>query len=175
MSRPPHAPPRPLYKQQSWSPDMIREEAWQRRKESHVISNRRHKLNKSLSDDDLEELKACIELGFGFDSPKFDPKLSNTIPALTLYHAVNKQYNNHTLFRSSSTSSLASESHISSSNNIIFNKADDLAVKKTRLKQWAQVVACAVRHSQSSPSLCSQNSDQINTSNHVHAHGATEN
>ncbi|XP_019420648.1 PREDICTED: uncharacterized protein LOC109330825 [Lupinus angustifolius] len=125
----------------------------------------------SLSDDDLEELKACTELGFEFDSPE----IVEYNPALTLYHAINKQYNNHSLFRSSSTSSLASESNISSPNNTIFNKADDLAVKKTRLKQWAQVVACAVRHSRSSPSLCAQNSDQINTSNHVHAHGAEGN
>ncbi|CAL0313560.1 unnamed protein product [Lupinus luteus] len=157
MSRPPHAPPRPLYKHQSWSPDMIREEAWQRRKESHFSS--RYRLSKSLSDADLDELKACIELGFGFDSPKIDPKLSNTIPALELYLAVNKQYNSHSLSRSSSTSSFVSESDTSTSNNTIFNPADDLAMKKIRLKQWAQVVAFAVRQSQSSPSLCSQPSD----------------
>ncbi|OIW20771.1 hypothetical protein TanjilG_23127 [Lupinus angustifolius] len=119
MSRPPHAPPRQLFKHQSWSPDMIREEAWQRRKESHFSS--RYRLSKSLSNADLEELKACIELGFGFDSPKIDPKLSNTIPALELYLAVNKQYNSHSLSRSSSTSSFVSESDTSSSNNTIFN------------------------------------------------------
>ncbi|KAE9597268.1 hypothetical protein Lalb_Chr16g0384761 [Lupinus albus] len=119
MSRPPHAPLRPLYKHQSWSPDMLREEAWQRRKESHFSS--RYRLSKSLSDDDLEELKACIELGFGFDSPKIDPKLSNTIPALELYLAVNKQYNTHSLSRSSSTSSFVSQSDTSRSNNTIFN------------------------------------------------------
>ncbi|KAK7362567.1 hypothetical protein VNO77_04683 [Canavalia gladiata] len=154
MSKRPHAPPpRPLYKQQSWSPDMLREEAWHRRKENQ------HRLSKSLSEDDLEELKACIELGFGFDSPKIDPKLSNTIPALELYHAVNKQYNNHSLSRSSSSSSLVSDSDIAGP-TVIFNPGDDLAAKKTRLKQWAQVVACAVR--QSSPYSASYPSDQVN-------------
>ncbi|CAJ1939587.1 unnamed protein product [Sphenostylis stenocarpa] len=153
MSNRAHAPPpRPLYKQQSWSPDMLRDEAWQRRKDNHQVSGenrRRHRLSKSLSEDDLEELKACIDLGFGFDSPEIDPKLSNTIPALELYLAVNKQYNQHSFSRSSSSSSLQSDSDTSSPTTI-FNPGDDLAVKKTRLKQWAQVVACAVRESSSS-------------------------
>ncbi|KAK7319871.1 hypothetical protein RJT34_04599 [Clitoria ternatea] len=166
MSRPPHAPPqpppRPLYKQQSWSPDTLRDEAWQRRKNSHVSggNHRHHRLSKSLSEDDLQELKACIDLGFGFDSPEIDPKLSNTIPALELYHAVNKQYNNHSLSRSSSSSSLVSDTDISSPTTPIFNPGDDLDVKKTRLKQWAQVVACAVRQSSSSSSG-SYSSDQV--------------
>ncbi|KAK7362631.1 hypothetical protein VNO77_04749 [Canavalia gladiata] len=160
MSRRLHAPPRPLYKQQSWSPDMLREEAWQRRKDNHVsIGSDRHRQSKSFSEDDLDELKACIELGFGFESPEIDPKLSNTIPALELYHAVNKQYNNHSLSRSSSSSSIVSDSDTACS-TAIFNPGDDSAAKKTRLKQWAQVVACAVRQS---PSSSGSNSfDQVN-------------
>ncbi|TKY59031.1 hypothetical protein E2542_SST16107 [Spatholobus suberectus] len=164
MSRRPQAPPpRPLYKQQSWSPDMLRDEAWQRRKDHHVSGDNRrlHRLSKSLSEDDLDELKACIELGFGFDSPEIDPKLSNTIPALELYHAVNKQYSNHSLSRSSSSSSLVSDSDIASPTTI-FNPGDDLAAKKTRLKQWAQVVACAVRECSSSSGSYSYPSDQVN-------------
>ncbi|KAI4298461.1 hypothetical protein L6164_032016 [Bauhinia variegata] len=147
MSKPPQGPPRPLYKQQSWSPDIIRDEAWQRKKGNHV-ADRRHRPSKSLSDDDLEELKACIELGFGFDSPEIDPKLSNTIPALELYHAVHKQYNC-SLSRSSSASSLVSDSDNGSGSapSTIFDPDDDLAAKKTRLRQWAQVVACAIRQS----------------------------
>lgn len=46
-----------------------------------------------MTDEDLDELKACIELGFGFDSPKVDRRLSDTLPALELYYAVNKNYN----------------------------------------------------------------------------------
>ena len=117
MSKP-HAPPRPLYKQHSWSPDIHRDEAWLRRKGSNKNSSGLRR-NKSVSDDDLEELKACIELGFGFDSPEVDPKLSDTIPALEFFYAVNKQYSS-SLSRSSSSSSLmASDTEIESPNTII--------------------------------------------------------
>lgn len=112
---PPHAPAqlprRPLYKQQSWSPDTLREEAWQRRKDNNVAASAaaggggvRH--SKSLSEDDLDELKACIELGFVVDSPELDRRLSDMIPAMELYHSINKQYNQSRLSRSSSSSSI---------------------------------------------------------------------
>ena len=114
MSKPPHAPPRLLYKQQSWSPDLLREEAWERRKVNKV----HHRHSKSLSEDDLQELKACTELGFGFDSPELDPKLSDTIPALELYHAVNKQYSQN-ISRSSSSSSLPFEGDGPNSGTVI--------------------------------------------------------
>lgn len=113
MSKP-QGPPRPLYKQHSWTPDTRREEAWLRRKGKYGGDRlRRHK---SLSDEDLDELKGCIDLGFGFgvDSPDVDTKLSETIPALGLYYAVNRQYSN-SLSRSSSASSLmTSDSEIES-------------------------------------------------------------
>ncbi|KAM4088825.1 hypothetical protein ACB094_07G101600 [Castanea mollissima] len=152
MSSRPHAPPRPLYKQHSWSPDIHRDEAWLRRKGSNKNSSsgdpNRLRRNKSVSDDDLEELKACIELGFGFDSPEVDPKLSDTIPALEFYYAVNKQYSN-SLSRSSSSSSLvASDIEIETPNPII-DQGEDAELVKARLRQWAQVVACAVRQSAS--------------------------
>ncbi|KAL3646282.1 hypothetical protein CASFOL_011462 [Castilleja foliolosa] len=83
---PPHAAP--LYKQNSWSPDSHREEAWLRQK-----AGRRNRRSRSVTDEDLDELKACIELGFGFDSPEIDQRLSDTFPAYGLYYAVNKQYN----------------------------------------------------------------------------------
>ncbi|GMY06058.1 DUF1685 family protein [Fagus crenata] len=150
MSKP-HGPPRPLYKQLSWSPDMLRDEAWQRRKGNYKSEPNRLRRNKSVSDDDLEELKACIELGFGFDSQNTDSKLSDTIPALEFYNTVNKQYSN-SLSRSSSSSSLmASDSEIETSKTII-DQGDDAELVKTRLKQWAQVVACAVRQSSSTSS-----------------------
>ncbi|GMN30113.1 hypothetical protein TIFTF001_002705 [Ficus carica] len=97
LARGPHAPP-PLYKQRSWSPDVCREEAWLRRKNNSGMRRKsRHQLqqrSKSVTDEDLDELKACIELGFGFDSPEpADQRLSDTLPALELYYAVNKHYN----------------------------------------------------------------------------------
>ncbi|KAK9287252.1 hypothetical protein L1049_015918 [Liquidambar formosana] len=146
---PPPRPP-PLYKQRSWSPDMQRDEAWLRRKGSYGAGGSRLRRSKSVSDEDLDELKACIELGFGFDSPDVDPKLSATFPALDFYHAVNKQYSK-SLSRSSSTPSMASDSDLGSTDTI-FDSGEDPATVKTRLRQWAQVVACSVRQSLSPPS-----------------------
>ncbi|CAK8577492.1 unnamed protein product [Lathyrus sativus] len=150
MSKPSNSrPPSRLYKHATWSPDMLREEAWRRRKHDHVSRSSTRRLTKSVSEDDLQELKACFELGFGFDSPETDPKLCDTIPALKLYHAVNKQYNDHSLSRSSSSSSIVSDSGIANT-TAIFNPAEDLPAKKNRLKQWAKMVACVVRQSSSS-------------------------
>lgn len=96
-----HVPPSTsLSKQHSWSPDLIREEAWSKRRD--ISRNRRR--GKSLTDDDLDELKASIELGFGFGSPEVtDPRLSNTLPALELYYAVQKSYNDAVSNKSSSS------------------------------------------------------------------------
>lgn len=88
-------PPRPLYKQHSWSPDILRDEAWTNRRKNHRLRRGR-----SVTDDDLDELRACFDLGFNLDSPDLDPKLSSTFPALEFYQTVNRQYNS--LSRSSS-------------------------------------------------------------------------
>uniref|UniRef100_A0A5B7B2D5 Membrane insertase YidC n=1 Tax=Davidia involucrata TaxID=16924 RepID=A0A5B7B2D5_DAVIN len=146
--------PAPLYKQKSWSPDTCRDEAWLKRKGNH---DRRKRRSKSVTDEDLDELKACIELGFGFDSPEMDQRLSDTLPALGLYYAVNKQYydsvSKPSSSSSSSFSSTASDCDTPSplgSPHTIFGPGDNPQMVKTRLKQWAQVVACSVRQS----SLC---------------------
>ncbi|XP_076934526.1 uncharacterized protein LOC143600854 [Bidens hawaiensis] len=124
----------PLYKHNSWSPDIVRDEEWLRRKQNHRRSN------KSVTDEDIDELKACIELGFGFSES--NDRLSNTLPALGLYYAVNKQYND-TVSKSPLVTSPDSSS--------LFARGDDPRIMKTRLRQWAQVVACSVRQSSSSP------------------------
>ncbi|PSS21281.1 Eukaryotic translation initiation factor 3 subunit A like [Actinidia chinensis var. chinensis] len=137
------APPPPLIKHNSWSPDAYREEAWQRRKGNH---GRRSRRIKSVTDEDLDELKACIELGFGFESPKMDQRLSDTFPALGLYYAVNKRYNDDVSKSSSSVSDCGSPSSVGSPHNI-FGPGENPQTVKTRLRQWAQVVACSVRQS----------------------------
>ncbi|XP_009761853.1 uncharacterized protein [Nicotiana sylvestris] len=142
----------PLFKQKSWSPDMLREEAWLKRKGNYCTKLADRRRSKSVTDDDLEELRACFDLGFGFDSPDLDPKLTETFPALELYQAVNKQYG-YTLSRSSSSSTVASDfdttSFVGSSSSIV-DPGEDPEMVKTRLRQWAQVVACSVRQSSSS-------------------------
>ncbi|XP_068641268.1 uncharacterized protein [Aristolochia californica] len=138
------ARPGSLYKQRSWSTDTYRDEAWLRRKEF-----RRRRRSHSVTDDDVDELKACIELGFGFDSPEVDRRLSDTLPALDFYYAVNKQYNDSVLVRTPSEASAVSETDVDavSSPPSIFDPGDNPQLMKARLKQWAQVVACSIRQS----------------------------
>ncbi|PIN07292.1 hypothetical protein CDL12_20147 [Handroanthus impetiginosus] len=133
--------PTPLYKQNSWSPDILRDEAWTNRRRNHRLRRGR-----SVTDDDLDELRGCFDLGFHFDSPDLDPKLSSTFPALEFYYAVNRQYGN-ALSRSSSASFSDFDSASSSigSPRSIIDPGEDPEMVKTRLKQWAQVVACSVR------------------------------
>ncbi|CAI0557301.1 unnamed protein product [Linum tenue] len=120
----------------SWSPETGREEVWRRRKGNHnQKSASRSRLGRSVTDEDLDELKACIELGFGFepDSPDLDPRLSDALPALGFYCAVNRQYNEIILSRTSSDSSIS------------VGSGEDAETVKTRLRQWARVVACSVK------------------------------
>lgn len=46
---------------------------------------------KSLTDDDLEELKGCLDLGFGFNYEEI-PELRNTLPALELCYSMSQKY-----------------------------------------------------------------------------------
>ncbi|XP_016491219.1 uncharacterized protein LOC107810900 [Nicotiana tabacum] len=146
-SEPPSAAVNSLYKQKSWSPDTFRDEAWQRRKGTH--GSRLKQRSKSVTDEDLDELKACIELGFGFDSPEIDQRLSDTFPAYGLFYAVNKQYAD-TLSKTSSLSSVISYCESPAppgSPHTIVDQGDNPQTVKTRLRQWAQVVAWSVRQS----------------------------
>ncbi|XP_011069489.1 uncharacterized protein LOC105155313, partial [Sesamum indicum] len=112
--------------------------------------------SRSVTDEDLDELKACIELGFGFDSAEMDQRLSDTFPAYGLYYAVNKQYNDAASKTPPPPSSPLSPSQSEcdtpsplGSPHTIFDPGDNPQTMKTRLRQWAQVVACAVRQSPS--------------------------
>ncbi|KAL2906234.1 Protein phosphatase 1 regulatory subunit 42 [Bienertia sinuspersici] len=136
----------PLQKHKSWSPDSYRDELWLKRKQQSR--------SKSLTDEDFDDLKACFELGFGFDSPDSisNSRLSHTLPALGFYFAVNKSYNE-TILKSnkSATSSSSSENDLSVSSLggnplTIISPGDDPKTIKTRLRHWAQVVACSVKH-----------------------------
>lgn len=85
-------PPRRLLKHQSWSSESCREEAWIRKKDQQSKLRK----SKSLTDDDVDELRGCIDLGFGFgfdSEDEGDHKLCDTLPALYFYYAVNKHYN----------------------------------------------------------------------------------
>lgn len=64
---------------------------WERRRRQ-ILKQERRKDNdvEDLTDEDLSELKGCIELGFGFKEEE-GQGLCNTLPALDLYFAVNRQ------------------------------------------------------------------------------------
>lgn len=68
--------------------------AWERRRRQiqRQERGRRNSIHNcdDLTDEDLNELKGCIELGFGFNEED-GQKLCNTLPALDLYFAVNRQ------------------------------------------------------------------------------------
>ncbi|EOA32541.1 hypothetical protein CARUB_v10015830mg, partial [Capsella rubella] len=108
-------PPEPLKKQQS----LNRDEAWLRMTKRRP-SDRLRRTKSCITNDDIEELIGCFDIGFGFepDSSDFSPRLSKTIPALDLYTAVHRQYNNHL----SRTSSELDVINNSSTTTTIINK-----------------------------------------------------
>ncbi|ERN03420.1 uncharacterized protein LOC18431560 [Amborella trichopoda] len=93
----------------------------------------------TCTDEDLKELKGCIELGFGFGLDE-DHKLCGMLPALTLYYAVKRQYLSCNSHPSSSSSN--SEPEVA-----MVTVSDDSQLTKTRLKHWAQAVACSIMQS----------------------------
>ncbi|XP_050373534.1 uncharacterized protein LOC126791166 isoform X2 [Argentina anserina] len=88
---------------------------------------------KSLTDEDLDELKGCLDLGFGFSYEEI-PELCNTLPALELCYSMSQKF----MDSCSSVSSPIANWKISS-------PGDHPEDVKARLKYWAQAVACTVK------------------------------
>ncbi|KAL8154552.1 uncharacterized protein LOC141659497 [Apium graveolens] len=110
---------------------------------------------KSLSDEDLEELKGCLDLGFGFSYDEI-PELCNTLPALELCYSLSQKFlddqqHHHRSPDNSSYSVSLSESPSPSppsgaiANWKISSPGDHPEDVKARLKFWAQAVACTVK------------------------------
>lgn len=172
---------RMMSRQRSWTStsEMSREEAWVRRrgqlleeeKRTHqlLLEENKKRIGRSVSDlgdrlrwsqparargvtdEDVEELRGCIDLGFRFSLDE-DPALCNTFPALDLYYAINRQFN---VSKSKSlpdwNSSQQSESFSGSPSSQfsdtwkISSPGEDSQEVKTKLRHWAQVVACSAR------------------------------
>ncbi|WOL14334.1 hypothetical protein Cni_G23114 [Canna indica] len=98
---------------------------------------------KSLTDDDLEELKGCLDLGFGFSYDEI-PELCNTLPALELCYSMSRTLEagdgNAAAERSD-----AAVAALPVANWKISSPGDHPDEVKARLKFWAQAVACTVR------------------------------
>ncbi|KAG9452049.1 hypothetical protein H6P81_004953 [Aristolochia fimbriata] len=175
-------PRRHLSKQLSMQ-ETSREAAWERRRRQRLAQARSNSgvgtggldasasasasaagSSRSLTDEDLDELKGSIDLGFGFNEED-GAELCGTLPALDLYFAVNRQLSDckHRLSsvstpspvstpRGGSTSSIGDQStesprspHLHHDPWKICNPGDNPQHVKTRLRHWAQAVACSVR------------------------------
>jgi len=128
-------------------------------------SSSTERVAKRLTDGDLDELKGSMDLGFRFDEQKGGQDLCDTLPALDLYFAINRQLSEPKMRWS--TSSVPSLSATKSSPNLcstptpgsptahsnpmdswkICSPGDNPQLVKTRLRHWAQLVACSVKHS----------------------------
>ncbi|XP_023911041.1 uncharacterized protein LOC112022656 [Quercus suber] len=134
-----------------------RDIAWEKRRRQIIRQERKkngiNQDSEDLTDEDLNELKGSIELGFGFNEED-GQTLCNTLPALDLYFAVNRQFSTSPVStpggssssldaRSSSFESPKSESDAWK----ICSPGDDPQQVKTKLRHWAQAVACSVMQS----------------------------
>ncbi|KAK1400520.1 TyrS [Heracleum sosnowskyi] len=110
---------------------------------------------KSLSDEDLEELKGCLDLGFGFSYDEI-PELCNTLPALELCYSLSQKFlddqQHHQKCPDNSSYSVSLPDSPSPSppsgpiaNWKISSPGDHPEDVKARLKFWAQAVACTVK------------------------------
>ncbi|CAN4111303.1 unnamed protein product [Withania somnifera] len=162
-------PNKRLSKQRSMC-EMPRDIAWEKRRRQFLHQERKkNNIGNStqdpedLTDEDLNELKGCIELGFGFNEEEAH-RLCNTLPALDLYFAVNRQYvtspvsspgsNKGSLSSPGSSTSLGGRSssfgsprgdHVDAWK--ICSPGDDPQQVKNKLRHWAQAVACSVKQS----------------------------
>ncbi|KAH9624723.1 hypothetical protein KSS87_015622 [Heliosperma pusillum] len=99
---------------------------------------------KSLTDDDLDELKGCVDLGFGFSYDEI-PELCNTLPALELCYSMSQKFLDDHHNHSDTTSSSGSDTSSPMPTWKISSPGDHPEDVKARLKFWAQAVACTVK------------------------------
>uniref|UniRef100_A0A0D9VLF7 Uncharacterized protein n=1 Tax=Leersia perrieri TaxID=77586 RepID=A0A0D9VLF7_9ORYZ len=151
-----------LQKQNSWSPDMERDEAWERRRgmnKGGLLSKTALRRVRSVTDDDLDELRGCMDLGFGFEAgcpvcgAGRSRQLVETLPALDLFYAVHGGGGAGEVCAAGSPCSCGASSSEASSEESplgspmsILSPGDPPETVKMRLKQWAQVVALSVRN-----------------------------
>ncbi|XP_057958368.1 uncharacterized protein LOC131151140 [Malania oleifera] len=95
---------------------------------------------KSLTDDDLDELKGCLDLGFGFSYEEI-PELCNTLPALELCYSMSQKFMDEQQQKSPESTPPTAEI----ANWKISSPGDHPEDVKARLKFWAQAVACTIR------------------------------
>lgn len=116
--------------------------------DASTSSELRRSRTRSLTNDDFEELRGCIDLGFRFDQSSI-PDLCDTLPALEVYCAVaqNLQESPNCMSPASPDNQSPARCSSPSANPSwkISSPGDDPKVVKGRLRHWAQAVACDAR------------------------------
>ncbi|KAF7039006.1 hypothetical protein CFC21_049088 [Triticum aestivum] len=99
---------------------------------------------RSLTEEDLEELKACLDLGFGFSYHEI-PGLRGTLPGLELCYSMTRRFldEQRTLVGQLEPAAAAAATPIPDWR--ISGPGDDPDEVKARLRYWAQTVACTVK------------------------------
>lgn len=97
---------------------------------------------KSLTEDDLEELKGCLDLGFGFAYSEI-PELCGTLPALELCYSMTRRFLDEQ--KAPGQEEELEPASPPLPNWRISGPGDDPEEVKARLKYWAQAVACTVK------------------------------
>ncbi|XP_010528806.1 PREDICTED: uncharacterized protein LOC104805823 [Tarenaya hassleriana] len=165
LLHPPRLPTKKRLSKQLSMCETRRDIAWERRRRQMLFPGRKRgggrgetDQNCGLTDEDLRELKGSIELGFGFNEEE-GQQLTSTLPALDLYFAVTRQISPVSTpgsggSTSSSSSSILGDRSLSfgsprgdSDSLKILSPGDDPQQVKTRLRHWAQAVACSVMQS----------------------------
>uniref|UniRef100_A0ACD5XAD5 Uncharacterized protein n=1 Tax=Avena sativa TaxID=4498 RepID=A0ACD5XAD5_AVESA len=98
---------------------------------------------RSLTEEDLEELKGCLDLGFGFAYHEI-PELCGTLPGLELCYSMTRRFLDEQ--RASAGQLQPAEAATAPIPDWkISGPGDDPEEVKARLKYWAQTVACTVK------------------------------
>ncbi|CAL5022142.1 unnamed protein product [Urochloa decumbens] len=129
----------------------------------HVVRSSSERAMRCLTDEDLDELRGSFELGFGFDEETGGAHFRDTLPALDFYFAVSRQLSDPKLRSLPAASPTSTLSAVSSASTLpdapsprspndagdpwkIFSPGENPQLVKTRLRHWAQVVACTIKH-----------------------------
>ncbi|CAM0884122.1 unnamed protein product [Alopecurus aequalis] len=99
-------------------------------------------MTRSLTEEDLEELKGCLDLGFGFAYNEI-PWLCKTLPALELCYSMTRRFLDEQ--RASTGQLQPTAAVVPIPDWKIAGPSDDPEEVKARLKYWAQTVACTVK------------------------------
>ncbi|KVH97323.1 Protein of unknown function DUF1685 [Cynara cardunculus var. scolymus] len=122
--------------------EIPRHVAWERRRRLKRMQEKKEDTegtNDELSED-LNELKGCLQLGFGFNDDEGGQSLTNTLPALDIYFAVNR-LGSPMVSPSSTASPMPKFERVGSMSS---KSGETPQQVKAKLRHWAQAVACSM-------------------------------